>query len=125
MHSLPCVIPIPDGLTELPRHLLQIREPRFNVDTVDVSFQRSMEQTLFSLWLKRSTNRDSCKKIVSWKTVVRWCFGIVCIWKSKKKRALLVIRDLYEFQVQPADIDIIEGTEYVAIVWSNTAPCAW
>lgn len=83
-----------------------------------------MEQTLFSLWLKPSMNRDSCKKIVSWKTVVRWRFGIVCIWKSKK-RALLVIRDLYEFQVQPADIDILEGTEYVAIVWSNTVPCAW
>ena len=87
MHSLPCVIPIPDGLTELPRHLLQIREPRFNVDIVDVSFQRSMEQTLFSLWLKRSTNRDSCKKIVSWKT------GALVFWdcvhlEIQKKGAL-------------------------------------
>ena len=56
--------------------------------------------------------------------------GALVFWdcvhlEIQKKRALLVIRDLYEFQVQPADIDIIEGTEYVAIVWSNTAPCAW
>ncbi len=38
------------------RHLLQIREIPFNVDIVDVSLQLSMEQTLFSLWLKGSTN---------------------------------------------------------------------
>lgn len=85
MHSLPCVIPIPDGLTELPRHLLQIREPRFNVDTVDVSFQRSMEQTLFSLWLKRSTNRDSCKKLFRGR---QWCVGVLglCASGNPKKK---------------------------------------
>ena len=48
-----------------------------------------------------------------------------CVHLEIQKRALLVIRDLYEFQVQPADIDILEGREYVAIVWSNTAPCTW